>query len=218
MRYLVEPMQAEDIDEIIEIEKEAFTVAWSEAAYRRELEENRMARYMVLRELPEVTPEEQVPAQPVKSDVRRLLAESLRRLVSPPRAVNPGRGQIIGYAGLWLVVDEAHLTTIAVRAGFRGRGFGELLLIKELEVAKQADAGVMTLEVRVSNAMAQALYRKYGFGVAGQRRRYYSDNNEDALIMTTGNLFSSEFTARFETLKDANASRTGILDPQVFGS
>ncbi|WP_336789407.1 ribosomal protein S18-alanine N-acetyltransferase [Paenibacillus sp. MMO-177] len=92
-------------------------------------------------------------------------------------------GQIIGYGGMWVIVDEAHVTNIAVRADHRGRGLGERLLSELQRTAAFFGANKMTLEVRVSNEIAQGLYRKLGFKPSGIRPAYYSDNNEDALIM-----------------------------------
>src|SRR5207247_5166859 len=94
-----------------------------------------------------------------------------------------GRG--IGYAGLWLMVDEAHITTFAVLPEHRRRRIGERMLQRMFEVAEEMGAEWLTLEVRVSNLAAQRLYDKYGFRRTGVRRRYYSDNNEDPLIMST---------------------------------
>ena len=94
-------------------------------------------------------------------------------------------GQIVGYAGLWLMVDEAHITTFAVLPEHRRRRIGERLLQRLFDIADEMGAEWLTLEVRVSNIGAQRLYEKYGFRRAGVRRRYYSDNNEDALIMWT---------------------------------
>jgi [ribosomal protein S18]-alanine N-acetyltransferase len=92
-------------------------------------------------------------------------------------------GVVAGYGGLWLIMEEAHVTNIAVRAAFRGRKLGERLL-RELQcTAVMLGAQKMTLEVRVSNLIAQSLYQKLGFRGVGTRRGYYSDNNEDALIM-----------------------------------
>ncbi|HEY8732253.1 MAG TPA: ribosomal protein S18-alanine N-acetyltransferase [Candidatus Limnocylindria bacterium] len=96
--------------------------------------------------------------------------------------------QIVGYAGLWLMVDEAHVTTFAVHPDHRRRRIGERLLQRLFEVAVVMNAEWLTLEVRASNLPAQKLYEKYGFRRAGVRRRYYSDNNEDALIMWTERL------------------------------
>ena len=96
--------------------------------------------------------------------------------------------QIVGYAGLWLMVDEAHITTFAVHPDHRRQRTGERLLQRLFEIAVVMNAEWLTLEVRASNLAAQKLYEKYGFRRAGVRRRYYSDNNEDALIMWTERL------------------------------
>jgi [ribosomal protein S18]-alanine N-acetyltransferase len=97
-------------------------------------------------------------------------------------------GRIVGYAGLWLMVDEGHITTFAVLPEHRRRRIGERMLQRLFEIAEEMGAEWLTLEVRVSNIGAQRLYEKYGFRRAGVRRRYYSDNNEDALIMWTDRL------------------------------
>jgi [ribosomal protein S18]-alanine N-acetyltransferase len=91
--------------------------------------------------------------------------------------------RIIGYGGMWIIIDEAHVTNIAVRAAYRGRKLGERLLAELAMKAYRLGAQRMTLEVRVSNIVAQRLYEKFGFRGVGVRRGYYSDNNEDALIM-----------------------------------
>jgi len=92
-------------------------------------------------------------------------------------------GVIAGYAGMWLIIDEAHVTNIALAAAYRGAGLGEQLVRALMELARERGAGSMTLEVRVSNVKAQALYTKLGFVSRGKRRNYYTDNREDALIM-----------------------------------
>ena len=93
-------------------------------------------------------------------------------------------GEPIAYAGMWLVLFEGHITNIAVRPDRRGLGYGELVTRSLIQLA--ADTGIqnMSLEVRRSNLVAQSLYRKLGFVEIGFRKRYYADNNEDALIMT----------------------------------
>ncbi|MCA1066593.1 ribosomal protein S18-alanine N-acetyltransferase [Rossellomorea sp. AcN35-11] len=90
---------------------------------------------------------------------------------------------IAGYCGVWLVVDEAHITNVAVLPEYRGHGLGERLMRKIMGIAVEFGARVMTLEVRVSNTPAKDLYRKLGFQDGGIRKRYYSDNQEDALVM-----------------------------------
>ncbi|WP_245339135.1 ribosomal protein S18-alanine N-acetyltransferase [Paenibacillus shirakamiensis] len=92
-------------------------------------------------------------------------------------------GQSIGYAGMWTVVDEAHITNIAVRKAYRGQHLGEKLMRELMKLAGQLGMLRMTLEARVSNQVAQSLYEKLGFHPVGLRQGYYSDNNEDALIM-----------------------------------
>jgi ribosomal-protein-alanine N-acetyltransferase len=98
-----------------------------------------------------------------------------------------GQKKIIGYVGFWFIIDEAHISTIAVHPEFREQGIGELLLRWALEQAIALDARIVTLEVRLSNQRAINLYQKYQFEIVGSRPRYYRDNNEDALLMTRVN-------------------------------
>jgi [ribosomal protein S18]-alanine N-acetyltransferase len=95
---------------------------------------------------------------------------------------------VVAFAGLWLMVDEGHITTFGVHPDWRRQGIGRQLLLHLAELAVEIGAGHMTLEVRVSNLAAQALYRSFGFEVAGRRLRYYTDDGEDALVMTTPSL------------------------------
>ena len=109
--------------------------------------------------------------------------------------------RIVGYGGLWLMVDEAHITTFAVHPDRRRERIGERLLQRLFEVAGAMNAEWLTLEVRASNLGAQKLYEKYGFRRAGVRRRYYSDNNEDALIMWTERLGDRAVRERLAALR-----------------
>jgi ribosomal-protein-alanine N-acetyltransferase len=93
--------------------------------------------------------------------------------------------RVVGFGGIWLMVDEAHITTFGVHPEWRRRGVGRQLLIALAELSEQMRASRMTLEVRAGNEAAQELYRRFGFIVAGRRTRYYTDDGEDALIMTT---------------------------------
>ena len=97
-------------------------------------------------------------------------------------------GRVVAFGGIWLMVDEAHITTFGVHPDHRRRGIGRRLLLQLAEVAIELGSARMTLEVRVSNEPAQALYRSFGFVVSGRRVAYYSDDGEDALIMTTPDL------------------------------
>jgi len=92
-------------------------------------------------------------------------------------------GKAIGYAGMWLICDEGHITNIAVHPEFRRCGVGSALMEALLEEAKKRNLTALTLEVRKSNHAAQSVYRKYGFEEGGLRKAYYADNNEDAIIM-----------------------------------
>ena len=100
--------------------------------------------------------------------------------------------RVIAYAGIWLMVDEAHITTFAVLPAYRRRGIGGLLLVELIDLSTDLGAAVCTLEVRLSNAAARKLYQAFGFKPVGVRPRYYTDNGEDALIMTTDRLETPE--------------------------
>jgi ribosomal-protein-alanine N-acetyltransferase len=110
-------------------------------------------------------------------------------------------GRIVGYAGMWLMVDEAHITTFAVDPEWRRRGIGDRLLIALLDEAAGRGAREATLEVRVSNVGARRLYEKFGFRPVGIRPRYYSDDGEDALVMTTLPFDEPAMHARIDRLR-----------------
>ena len=97
-------------------------------------------------------------------------------------------GQILGYAGAWIILDESHITNIAVREDARGRGLGKRLTKELLQILSNLGACYATLEVRVSNVRAQNLYKSLGFVSVGKRKRYYEDNNEDAYLMVCEHL------------------------------
>jgi len=181
--YLLQPMRVQDIPEVLEIERACFSMPWSSHAYRYEIEENTLSWYVVARPAPAPT------ARGVLGKIRRLSQ------LAPPRT------PIIGYGGFWLMVDEAHISTLAVAPPYRRRGVGELLLLTMIEEARRRGAATVTLEVRVSNLPAQRLYEKYGFTIQGRRVRYYSDNGEDAYIMTTPPLRSASYREMLAALK-----------------
>ena len=111
--------------------------------------------------------------------------------------------QVVGFAGIWLMVDEAHVTTFAVDPRWRRRGVGERMLLALLDLSIARQAREATLEVRLSNLPARKLYEKHGFRPVGIRPRYYSDNGEDALIMTTEPLASPAMRERMDRLRAA---------------
>ena len=110
---------------------------------------------------------------------------------------------IVGYGGMWLMVDEAHITTFAIHPAWRRQHIGERLLLEFVDVAILRRAREMTLEVRLSNLPARRLYEKFGFRPVGVRPRYYSDDHEDALIMTTLPLSEAPMVERIERLRFA---------------
>jgi len=167
---VVDRMTVDDLIVVQVIERESFSTPWPAHAYRQEIEQNRLAHYIVARY----------------------------------------RGAIVGFAGIWLLVDEAHITTFATRTAWRRQGIGERLLVALLELARARGAKEATLEVRPSNIPAKRLYEKYGFKVVGVRPRYYSDNSEDALIMTTDSLDGRPMRERLAELRAALATRPDI--------
>ena len=112
--------------------------------------------------------------------------EAFKKELSNPLAkylVAKENNKVIGFAGVWTIVDEGHITNIAVHPNFRGKGIGSILLSSLIEHCKNWGCNSLTLEVRASNAPAQNLYKKYNFKEEGIRKKYYKDNNEDAIIM-----------------------------------
>lgn len=198
MRYRVDEMTMADLPRIVEIERLAYTTPWPPSAYRRELQENRMAHYIVVRDTLLKPPDPAIAA--TREDQRKPFPLSLLPVRIPP-LMSPDVANIVSFSGLWHMVNEAHITTIAAHPDYRGRGVGELMLSSLIGIAYTVHARYVTLEVRVSNYVAQNLYRKYGFSQTGVRRRYYSDNHEDAFVMSTDNITSDEYRERFSELR-----------------
>lgn len=108
---------------------------------------------------------------------------------------------VVGYAGMWIIMDEAHITTLGVARDSRGLRIGEQLLVALLDEAMRRHARRATLEVRQSNQVAQNLYRKYGFTPAAIRRGYYTDNHENAVVMWIDSMITTTFKAQYRALK-----------------
>src|SRR5262249_31300452 len=150
-------MTIADIPRVAAIERAAFPTSWPQSAYRRELEHNKLACYIVAVERPSPEAASAAPqADRPPARVRRSLGG---RPIEPPRAAE----RIAGFLGMWFMVDEAHIVTVAVDEAERRRGIGEMLVARAIEVARERGADTVTLEVRVTNTGAQALYDKYGF-------------------------------------------------------
>lgn len=123
---------------------------------------------------------------------------------------------ILGYCGSWVVLDEGHVTTVATHPDWRGLALGEVLIHHLLGWFLYRKVSWATLEVRASNFSAQNLYYKYGFESQGHRPRYYQDNNEDALIMTTPDIQTPAYRAFWASQRTALETRLGQL-PKGFG-
>ena len=222
MEVALRRMRADDIPQVIEIEKEAFSTGWVGTPFRRELN-SRYCRFLVAYRTAVI--DDAAPSTP---------APSTEELRSPPpdaplwarmltgvksalgrAAVAPADDNLAGYVGIWLQGDQAHITEIAVRQTLRGQGIGELLVIGTLRVAYEQGLAEVTLEARVSNFVAQRLYDKYGFNEAGIRKNYYADNREDAVIMTTDPIHAGPYREKFQTLQERFLERYGAVQIEL---
>lgn len=201
MRYAIERMTMSDVPRVVEIERLAYPSTWPPSAYRKELQDNRWAHYIVLRDKHIAQEGVPMPVSELEKQPRRFFPLPFLPGRTATTAPSADLTSIVGFAGLWLMVDEAHVTTIAMHPNFRRRGLGEFMLARLIDIAYEIGARWVTLEVRVTNYNAQNLYRKYGFREAGLRHRYYSDNQEDALIMWTDEINSPAYKQRFQDLK-----------------
>jgi ribosomal-protein-alanine N-acetyltransferase len=194
-RYYVRPMTEADISQVADIEGESFPTTWPRTAYKRELS-NRLARYLVLID------RSHAPVEP-RAKKPRPFAFLFRK----PPEVEPTTDYVVGYVGVWLMVDEAHIVAIAVREAYRRKGLGERLLHDAVELALSNKQETVTLEVRRSNTGAQALYEKYRFLNVGVRKRYYSDNHEDAIVMSTPPIQHENYTEHLAYLRERMEKR-----------
>ena len=106
--------------------------------------------------------------------------------------------EIVGYAGMWRMYDEAHVTTIGVRYDVQHSGYGRVLFAALVQAAYDMGAKWVTLEVRTSNENAMRMYEAFGFKVIGRRKGYYTDNGEDAIVMWSDSIYSPRFRRAFE--------------------
>ena len=210
MGYSVRPMTADDIPQVSAIDREAFPTEWPPPSFKRELSSS-MVRYLVAQDNSRqgagnaVTPVPKIGLlESLVSGVRHMLG---RNDAPADVAVAQNTQSLVGYASIWMMVDESHLTSIAVRKGCQHQGIGEMLLTAIIRLSLQMKAQVVTLEVRASNHSAQALYAKYGFKNVGIRRRYYTDNGEDAVIMTTDKISSPDYQAKLLELEAKNQQK-----------
>ncbi len=207
--YFIRPMKDEDIPQVSKIDREAFpaeSLFRPYTSYSQEIH-NSLAHYIVA----------YVRKKPTQENRQKI--SWLSRLFGHHREISPiskeqsnlhSQDHILGFAGLWVMLAEAHIIAIAVRNDYRRIGIGEGLLISIIELAAQLNAGMVTLEVRASNIVAQSLYDKYGFHVARKHPRYYSDNDEDAVLMSTDSITSASFQTHLQKLKHAHDQKQEI--------
>lgn len=171
-------MRLYDVPEVTVIDQLSFDPPWSARSYQFEVSESTYSYMEVL----------EYAVEQSKAGWRKIVP-----------AINGGseNKQVAGYGGLWNIMDEAHISTIAVHPDFRGRGWGEILLAGMVRRAITLKANYVVLEVRVSNLPAQKLYLKYGFQTVGTKPKYYHNNNEDAYEMHL-NLENRYYIAHFE--------------------
>jgi ribosomal-protein-alanine N-acetyltransferase len=155
------------------------------------------------------------PGWPATSFERELTHNQMARYLVLEAPAAGGSSRITGFCGLWLMVDQAHVVTVAVQPEDRGRGFGRLLVHGLVNLAIESAMTSATLEVRPSNVPARALYAACGFYEVGLRRRYYSDNQEDAVIMTTEEFASPAYQERLERLAAELAALIPGASPAV---
>jgi ribosomal-protein-alanine N-acetyltransferase len=219
MPYAIREMQERDLAQVVEIDKEAFPTQWphpSCSSLKQELR-NHLAHYLVAFKQRD---EEPLPAS-IPHDDGFWQKFPLTRVFNPESGSavpNFSSDYVIGYAGLWVILEEAHLTSIAVRDSCRRKGIGESILISIIDLAAHLGAKLVTLEVRISNHSAKALYERYMFKNAGLRRRYYSDNGEDAYIMNTEAIASASFQSAFQRLKAEHETKYPGLFEYAIGT
>ncbi len=196
---------AGDFDGLTELERDVFPTLWPPTNFAREIKKSGQ---LVL-----VASVRSGAAPPARSERNSSLVErvvgGIRTLAASSAADTEDGDRIAGWTIVWFVAGEAHIASIGVAEPERRRGVGELLLLGAIEAAATNDCDELTLEVRRSNDAAQALYRKYGFSVVGERKGYYVDDNEDALIMTTPDVREPEYAARLARLAADHARRWG---------
>jgi ribosomal-protein-alanine N-acetyltransferase len=213
MNFSLRPMGVDDLSQVAEIEREAFPYTWPPTPFKREMQ-NHLAHYLVTW-IP-TSQHNGYLTSPQATDfvvrpwgwIPRWLM-GIRDLFSLAPKLSTDGGFIAGYIGMWFMSDEAHIVAIGVRSVFQRMGLGELLMQGGVELAMARRMRSMTLEARVSNTPAHALYEKYGFQKVGARKAYYADNREDAVIMTAEDILSPEYQKMFESRLEAYRQRRG---------
>jgi ribosomal-protein-alanine N-acetyltransferase len=215
MTLTIRFMRPQDIPQVKEIDHDAFPTEWPPTNFPRELE-NKLAHYIVVYDT-ENTNQQSDPKPPEKEKQPGFFDRARRIFLRKPTLqVEPLEdAHILGYAGVWIMADEAHITSIASDKDRRRQGIGEALLIAVIEFAMVKKVRIVTLEARVSNQIAQNLYYKFGFDKLGVRKAYYLDNKEDAVIMSTEFIGSPSFKEKFTKAKQVYYQKWGTFTNEL---
>ena len=201
--YLLRTANADDLDQLADLERAVFPTVWPPTNFAREIKKSGGTVLVVA-----VRSEAGAGGRRRRGVGRREGGVGGRGPRGPPGG--PGRRRRDGVAGWgvgWLVAGEARIASIGVAESDRRRGVGELLVMGAVEAAATNACDELTLEVRKSNEAAQALYHKYGFREVGERKGYYVDDSEDALILTTPDIREPEYAALLADLASDHARR-----------
>jgi [ribosomal protein S18]-alanine N-acetyltransferase len=189
MTLTLQYMQSKNISMVSEIDNLSFDPPWPKDSYSFEINQSTISHMVVLVE----TPSADDDTLEENAGCRQIFDGLFSRADTPPQPRT-----VIGYGGLWKIADEAHISTIAIHPDYRGHSYGEILLAGMVGKAIMLKADYIVLEVRVSNHVAQGLYRKYGFTEFDIKNNYYRNNNENAYDMRV--TFDPEKIATFEEL------------------
>ena len=214
MPFVIRPLKIEDLFQSEQIEEDAFPTLFPKTSFRRELK-NQKAHYLVAvaRSYYKTNGDSPYTQRSTDRNSSNLNFNPLRNVFNfrkPTEILQKAGGEfVVGFVCTSFVVGEAHVDSVGVKTEHRGFGVGELLLIASIEQALTHMAEVATLEVRPSNVVARNLYHKYGFEERGLRKSYYSDNREDAIIMTTEPIQTAYYTTLLQELKLLHRHRWG---------
>jgi ribosomal-protein-alanine N-acetyltransferase len=194
-------MDYADISQVVAIDKQVFSMPWTANSYAYEIGESPYSYMVVLENRPQDLPHHPTAGMGWRGLVRKLIGNG-------DLHANPG--QVVSYGGMWSILEEAHISTVATDPNLRGKGYGELILAAMIRRAITLKAGHVVLEVRVGNVVAQNLYHKYDFKIIYTKKAYYHNNHEDAYDMRLD--LNDETIARFQQRYEKLMARHQFVD------
>ena len=202
MTLTLQYMHVNNIGHVSEIDHLSFDPPWPKDSYAFEINQSTISHMVVLEQ---VFSEQADDIPQERIGCRRIFGGLFSR-----NGQSDSNRTVIGYGGLWKIADEAHISTIAIHPDYRGQGYGEILLAGIVGKAIVLKADYVVLEVRVSNDVAQKLYRKYGFTDIDRKKNYYRSNNEDAYDMRVN--FEPENVSTYKTLYTLLQEKISFID------